>query len=88
LPVLGDIGRETRRGDVPAERDRLQAFGEQPLVVVGVPGERLPDQHDEEQHPEDETEAVVAQRPLHRCSTPSTVKYTKPAAMTSSSNTN
>jgi hypothetical protein len=41
------------------------------LVEVGVPGDRLPDQHEQEQHAEGEAERVLAQKAPHRCSTPS-----------------
>ena len=67
---------------------RIGSGAELILVVACEPGDRLAEQREQEDRPEEQRQPVVAQEPLHRCTSPSTMKYANPSTRMTSSVTN
>ena len=89
LPVLRHVGAEAGRGDVPG-RTRS---GSRPSVICcwlksACPANACPTSTIRNSPPKTRPERVVPQEALHRCNTPSAVKYTSPTTTTTSSSTN
>jgi hypothetical protein len=85
LPVLHDVHGERRGRQVLEERHRLGADRDLLVVVLRQPGDRLPDEREQEQAAEHQAEAVVAQgaaHRVHRPRNPISVKYAKPTPIT------
>jgi len=65
LPVLRDVHGELRRREVVAHAHLRQTADGDGAVVLRQPRERLPDERQDKDEPEEQGEAVVAQRFTH-----------------------